>query len=267
MWLWQEVQEVPRGVKNKRPSRYGSALKSLESCGSTNDEARRWATAGAPDGAVVTALHQTKGRGRAGRVWHSPMGGGLYFSLVVRPKLPPSQAPRLSLVVGLALAEALDELLPLEPRALVKWPNDVFIGGKKVSGVLLELSVKEGLCEFLIVGVGLNVNTEEFPEELQEIATSMALAANTRFDLSEVLWVALRHLETCIDALARGEFSSLLNRWRTRSYTLQRQVMITQPEGNMTGIAVDLDAEGALLIRVESGQVFTIVAGDVGVIR
>ena len=265
MRLRQEVQEVPRGVKS-RPARYGAALTSLESCGSTNDEARRWASAGAPDGAVVTALHQTKGRGRAGRAWHSPAGDGLYFSVVVRPKLPPSQAPRLSLVVGLALAEALDELLPAAPRALVKWPNDVFVEGKKLAGVLLELSVKDGLCEFLLVGVGLNVNTTHFPEELQQLATSMSLAAQQRFDLSEVLWVVLRHLETSLEALVRGEFAALLTRWRARSYTLQRQVVITQPEGSLAGFAVDIDDEGALLVRVASGELLTIIAGDVGVV-
>jgi BirA family transcriptional regulator, biotin operon repressor / biotin---[acetyl-CoA-carboxylase] ligase len=250
----------------RRPARYGAALKSLQSCGSTNDEARRWASAGAPDGAVVTSLHQTKGRGRAGRVWHSPAGDGLYFSLVARPNLLPSQAPRLSLVVGLALAEALDELLPPDSKALVKWPNDVFVEGKKISGVLLELSVKDGLCDFLVVGVGLNVNTAQLPEELQGIATSMALVAKQHFDLSEVLWVVLRHLESCIDTLAHGEFSALLARWRARSYTLQRQVVITQPEGDITGVAIDLDDEGALLVRIESGELLTIIAGDVGVL-
>jgi BirA family transcriptional regulator, biotin operon repressor / biotin---[acetyl-CoA-carboxylase] ligase len=263
VWLRQEVQEVSRGL---RPARYGAARKALESCGSTNDEARRWAAAGAPDGAVVTSLHQTSGRGRVGRAWHSPAGDGLYFSVVVRPNLSPSQAPRLSLVVGLALAEALDELLPAASRALVKWPNDVFVNNKKLSGVLLELSVRDNLCEFLIVGVGVNVNTQQFPEELRETATSMALAAGQRFELSEVLWVVLRHLEVCIDTLARGEFSSLLARWRARSYTLHRRVTITQPERSITGVAVDLDDDGALLVRVDSGEVLTIIAGDVGVL-
>lgn len=244
--------------------RFGKNLLALEHCGSTNDEARRLALSGAPDGTVVTALEQTKGRGRAGRSWHSPPGDGLYLSLISRLKIHPREAPRLSLVVGLAIAEAIDSLLPSEaPRAKLKWPNDVFLSQKKLAGVLLELSVKEDLCDFFIIGVGLNVNTQHFPEELRQTATSLSLEAKQRFDLSLVLRALLQSLERCIDELSQNGFYALRERWKARSYTLGQKVSASFEGKGIVGVAVDVDPDGALLIETDAGERITIIAGDV----
>jgi BirA family biotin operon repressor/biotin-[acetyl-CoA-carboxylase] ligase len=246
-----------------RPSRYGAAMRSLEVCGSTNDEARQWANTGAPDGAIVTSLQQTKGRGRLGREWVSS-GENLYFSAVSRPNLSAEQLPLLSLVVGLSVAEGVEPLLTRRP--LVKWPNDVFVEGRKLSGILLELSVVKERCEFVIIGVGINVNQREFPPEIASIATSMSIEEGKGFSLSDVLWSVLSRQEENVDALGRGESANLLARWRNRSYTLGRQVRVSQASGEMVGLAVDINPEGALILRGEDGAERLILAGDVGVL-
>jgi BirA family transcriptional regulator, biotin operon repressor / biotin---[acetyl-CoA-carboxylase] ligase len=241
-------------------ARYGHARRALERCGSTNDEAFAWALQGAPDGAVVTAREQLTGRGRAGRAWHSPPGDGLYLSLIVRPKIPPAEAPGLSFAAAVAAAEALSPFLPKPP--LLKWPNDIFYEGKKLGGILLGMSTSpEGRLDFVVIGIGVNVNTTAFPEELGPIATSLRLASGRRRELEEVAEALLERLEARVELLAREGFGPIRELWRARAFTLGRRVALERPPAR--GIARDIDLSGALLVEADSGELLTVVAGDV----
>lgn len=250
-----------------KTSRYGRALRDLDVCGSTNDEARAWAsspTDAAPDGAVVLAREQTRGRGRQGRSWHSPPEEGLYFSVVARPQLPPTIAPLLSLTAGLAVAEACSVFLPAP--AQVKWPNDILFQGKKLGGVLLSLSASQGdRCDFVIIGIGVNVSTprEHFPEALQDVATSLTLAGGRAASRYEVLAEILSALEKRVDLLVEEGFSPIRDLWRARSATLGKRVEVSQGEQTITGRALDIDEDGTLWVESDKGERLPIVAGDV----
>src|SRR4051794_14278733 len=149
----------------------GRAYRHLAECRSTNDEAAAWARAGAPHGALVIADAQTGGRGRLGRTWHSPPGENLYFSTVLRPEIPPHRAPPLTLAVGVALADAVREA---GCDAQLKWPNDLLLDGKKVAGILTEMTTSGGRVEFVVIGIGVNLDARAFPAELDGRATSIA---------------------------------------------------------------------------------------------
>lgn len=239
-------------------------LRALERCASTNDELRRWAHTGAPHGAAVTSAAQDAGRGRSGRRWHSPPGDGLYLSVLLRPSVPASAAPGLSFVAGLACAEALDRFSPAPVQ--LKWPNDLQLGGKKLGGLLLEMSASPaGACEFVIVGVGVNVATAAFPEEIAGIATSLALAQPGApvpglGAVRDALWSSI---VARADRYAAEGLGPVLDGWRQRSSTLGKQVEVQQPGGVVRGRAVDLDHDGALLVETPLGQLVRVVVGDV----
>lgn len=248
-----------------RTLRYGRALLRLERCASTNDEARAWALAGAPDGATVISAEQTAGRGRAGRGWHSPNSGGLYLSIIARPPLPVSKTLGLSFAAAVAAAEALAPLLPAPPT--LKWPNDVFFGDQKLGGILCELSATGERCDFVVIGIGLNLNNDTFPGPLRELATSVALASGRRCDEAEVAAALLSGLEEEVDLLVAAGFEPIRARWRARSYTLGRRVSFLHEGTRRTGTARDLEPDGALLVELDDGAQLRVIAGDVAVLQ
>ena len=152
---------------------------------STNDDAKAAAAIGAPELSVFAADEQTAGRGRGGRAWHSPLGENLYLSFLLRPGWEPQAAAPFALVVGLAVAEEIDARLAL-PRAQVKWPNDVHVDGRKIAGILLEASIREGRLASLVVGVGVDVHAASFPPELSALATSLALLGASDLSLIHI---------------------------------------------------------------------------------
>ena len=160
----------------------GHQVHAYQSVKSTNDIAVRLAESGAPDGTIVTAEQQTGGRGRFGRVWHSPSGCGVYLSVILRPTLHPEQAPGMSIMTALALAETLSEYLP--GKIQIKWPNDVLISGKKTAGILTKLSADHKRISYVVIGVGININhrSENFPDELKPIATSVRIGLRRKCD-------------------------------------------------------------------------------------
>ncbi len=190
----------------------GRTIHHHESLGSTNEVAFRLAQDGAEHGEVVVAEQQTAGKGRRGRVWVSPPGLNLYFSAILRPELPPQRAPELTLVAAVALAEALREF---GTEAAIKWPNDVQIEGRKVAGILTELSAEPERVHFVVVGVGVNLNSQagHFPEELREVATSLALAKGERVSRSHftaTLWTtALTRRTAYVTRLRHGAAGSV----------------------------------------------------------
>jgi BirA family biotin operon repressor/biotin-[acetyl-CoA-carboxylase] ligase len=228
----------------------------LERCGSTQDAARELAERGVAEGAVVVAEVQEAGRGRLGRSWHSA-AGGIYATVVLRP--PPRALRALSLAASVAVARVLG-LLGLDAK--VKWPNDVQVSGRKVCGVLVEAAAEPGGAAYALVGIGLNVNNE-LPPELAGAAATLRGLLGRPVPRLPLLLKLLEELDDVYARVREGRWSEVLREWRGRSSTLGRIVRVETPEGAFTGLAVDVSEDGALLVRLESGELREFHAGDI----
>jgi len=216
------------------------------------------------NGTVICAKAQTKGRGRLGRSWISAPGTGLYFSVMLRPDLSREDLAKITLAAGLAVARAVEGVCGLP--TMIKWPNDVLVRGRKVAGILTESgNWAAGAGPFVVVGVGINVNTPEdvFPEDLRGRAGSLAVAAGRRFDRGEVLEAVLRRLDYEISRLEGDDFPGLLAEWRAKDATLNRRLTWLTPEGGtVTGISLGPDQEGLLRVKDDEGNVHAVLSGD-----
>jgi BirA family biotin operon repressor/biotin-[acetyl-CoA-carboxylase] ligase len=233
--------------------------------GSTSDRAKELADEGAEHGELVIAEAQTAGRGRRGRVWTSPPGRNLAFSVVLRPDLPPARAPELTLVASIAICDALRQA---GVEAGIKWPNDVLAHGRKIAGILTELAAEPDRVHWVVLGVGVNVNArrEDFPPELRDEATSVLLERGEPAPRALFAAACLAGLEEWLDRHAEAGFGAIRTAWRERSVTLGRQVSVRADGRDVLGVAEDLDEDGALLVRDASG-VQRILSGDVTLLR
>ncbi|MBF0143186.1 MAG: biotin--[acetyl-CoA-carboxylase] ligase [Magnetococcales bacterium] len=238
----------------------------LESTGSTNTEASRLAEAGAEEGSLVVADQQIAGRGRLGRLWVSPAGLNLYFSMVLRPAIPPGQASQLTLLAGVALAEVLGQVGGEE--VCLKWPNDLLVGGLKVAGVLTEMAVRGDRVRHVVLGIGINVNGDgrHFPPELLPIATTLERGLGRSFSRSLLLAGFLRVFCRWYRRFLAEGFSPVREAWLGFASVIGRSVAVNLASSRFQGEALDLDAEGYLLVRDEAGTVRRVVAGDVSLI-
>ena len=233
-------------------------VRRLEEVSATNDEAKRLAAGGAAEGLVVIAERQTAGRGRRGRVWQS-VPGNLFLSVLLRPKIAPSAAPPLAPAIGLAVALAIEDVAPLS--AELKWPNDVRVNGRKVAGVLTESVVSGSTLAAVIAGIGLNVGAE-LPAELADIATTLSREAVRNVRKSEVEEALLKRISDVYGRFLAGGFAALHAEWQERDVLRGQRVTIdsgARVEGEGAGIAED----GAYLVRVASGEVVRVTAGEV----
>lgn len=259
---------APRVVLPALRTRWmGRTYRYLPSCGSSNDEAAALARAGARDGLLLVADHQSGGRGRLGRSWHSPPGENLYLSVVLRPALPPLAVPPLTLLAGAALAEAVAAVSGLAPR--LKWPNDLQLdtpeGPRKAAGILTEMATERAQVKQVILGVGVNVNVAAFPPELAGLATSLHLAAgggDRRFDRGALLAAFLGALEPAYEQWLAAGPGEAIARWRSHARLGHRCRVVGGDGGAVEGIARDVDGEGALLVEDDGGRVHRIVAGE-----
>ena len=229
--------------------------------GSTNTDAALLAREGARHGTVVVADSQTTGRGRVQRSWHSPAGENLYFSVVLRPSWPASEPRPVSLAVGVALAEALAPLVPQPP--LLKWPNDVQIGGRKVAGILIEGSLQSDRIDYVVVGIGVNVNTAEFPAELADIAESLGRVVGKALDRGAVLATIFSSLEAWLDTLAEQGPEPIVAAWMKHAARLGQPIRVLDGATEATGVMQGIDSDGALRLQTPDGKVRRIVCGDV----
>lgn len=252
--------ESLRAALGERPFKF------FERVGSTQDIARDWALDArdpAPQGAAVIAEEQTAGRGRQGRAWFSPPGSSVMVSVVLRPDLPPERIPRCTMVGGLGVMETLRPLLG-EAVAL-KWPNDVLVRGKKLCGVLAEATWIGSQLGAVIVGIGINVRTP-FDETLVQVATSLEAELGRTVDRHNLL----RDLLARIDHwAAQVNDPALFAAWRAQLGTLGKRVTVYTepsvfPSPHYSGVAESVDADGALLVRLDSGEVRRVLAADVG---
>jgi BirA family biotin operon repressor/biotin-[acetyl-CoA-carboxylase] ligase len=243
----------------------GRELHCYDELGSTNDRAKELAEEGAEHGEVVVAEAQTAGRGRRGREWVSPARRNLYFSVILRPELPPSRAAELTLVASIAICDAARQA---GVDAGIKWPNDLLASGKKLAGILTELAAEPDRVHWAVVGVGVNVNArpEDFPEELRGEATSLLIERRSPAPRALFAAACFTALEDWLDRHAEQGFGVIRDAWRERSVTLGREVSVKTEGREIVGVAEDIDVQGALLVRSRAG-LERILAGDVALLR
>jgi BirA family biotin operon repressor/biotin-[acetyl-CoA-carboxylase] ligase len=243
----------------------GQVLHWHEEIGSTNDRARELAEEGAEHGEVVIAEAQTAGRGRRGRGWSSPPRRNLYFSVVLRPDLPPARAPELTLVASVAICEALRQA---GVEAGIKWPNDLHASGRKIAGILTELAAEPDRVSWVVLGIGVNVNAraEDFPEDVRAEATSVLLERGQPAPRALLAAACFTALEEWTDRHAEEGFGPVAVAWRKRSVTLGREVVVKIEGRDIVGTAEDIDETGALLVRTRAG-LERILTGDVALLR
>ncbi len=242
---------------------FGKAFRYYEETESTNLEAKRLAAEGAPEGTVVVAETQTAGRGRMGRRWSSPPGKGLLFSVVLRPNLPMPEAHLLTLTVGNAMAEAIEAQVKVPVH--LKWPNDLIVSNKKAGGILLEVSGEQDKVDWVIAGIGVNVNVDfsDLPVSLRRTAISLKMATEKTVDRTVLLARMLQTLEKAyLDCLTNG-FDRSLREFRERDYLLHRSVSVQTREGPVVGEAAGIDDRGALLLELPDRHIRRFHSGDV----
>lgn len=247
--------------------RVGKRLDCLKQTTSTNSDAFRIAEDGAPEGTVVIADAQIGGKGRRGRVWSSPAGVNLYCSVVLRPSIMPHEAPQLTFLSAVAVARAIEQTTDLIPE--IKWPNDVLIGGKKVAGLLNEMSAETDGINFIILGIGVNLNmtADQFPDDLRYPATSLLLESGSRVCRTHFAAVMLNELDKLYADFASSGFGPVREEWQKRCNANGRAVSVSDVgDEHKSGMFVGIDGDGALLLRSGDGRIERIVSGDVRVI-
>lgn len=233
---------------------------------STNRQARILASQGYPEGTVVVADMQTDGRGRRGRSWYSPAGQGIYMSLILRPRIPLKEISRISLMPAVALAETLQEELGLAAR--IKWPNDILINHKKIAGILSEAITDMDGIEFVVIGMGLNINNPEsdFPDDFRTDPTSILTEMKQPASRVRILQSLLAKLEYHYQLLQKGDFVETLAAGRRMSMVIGQKVSLETSQGIVTGRAVDIDENGFLLVDEGSGVQHTVISGEIEVL-
>jgi BirA family biotin operon repressor/biotin-[acetyl-CoA-carboxylase] ligase len=237
----------------------GKKIYYFETLSSTMDEAVKLGLAGVSEGTVVLAETQTRGRGRLGRRWFSPKHKGIYFSLILRPKILPNATPILTLLCAVGVCEAIKENLGLE--AQIKWPNDIFMHHKKLGGILTELNAEMDVVRFVVVGIGINANTEK--KNLISGATSLKEQKKEQINRLALLQEILRRIEKNYLYFCAHDSGDIINKWREYSLTLGKRIRVVCQKAHLEGEAVDIEADGGLLVRKDSGLVEKIMAGDV----
>lgn len=242
----------------------GRNLLFFEILDSTNICAKREGEAGAPHGTLVVTESQTAGRGRRGKGWESPRGINIYFTILLRPELAPDRASMLTLVMAHSVARVIRETTSMEAR--IKWPNDVVVNGKKICGILTELSAEPGYIHHLVIGTGINVGLQEFPGELAHKAASLEGESGTKISRGLLLAEVMAAFEEDYEAFIRaGDLSPLLETYHKMLVNLDARVCVLDPQGQYTGTSRGINEVGELLVEKDNGQVEQVYAGEVSV--
>lgn len=243
---------------------FGGKIYDYREVDSTNVVAKRKAREGAPEGTVVIADSQTGGKGRLGKVWDSPGGTGVWMSVVVRPEIPPQDVSGITLVAGLAICEAIREVTSLP--AYIKWPNDIVVNGKKVCGILTEMSAEIDRVNYVIIGMGINVNTTDFPEELQKIGTSLNIESGKNYKRKDIVAQILIFFETYYDKYKQEKsLEGILEAYKKLCITLKNDVQVINRDDAYWARPLDIDKAGSLIVEREDGSKETITSGEVSV--
>ncbi|MBD3878463.1 MAG: biotin--[acetyl-CoA-carboxylase] ligase [Quinella sp. 1Q5] len=244
----------------------GKEMEYHPSVESTNRVAKALAYHGAQEGTIVVAEEQTGGKGRLDRKFFSPRGKGIWFSLILRPKFSPHDAPKFTLMAAVAVAETMKRF---DLKAEIKWPNDIMHDGRKLVGILTEMTGELSKISYLVIGVGINVNIsrDEFPEELRDIASSLSEMKGETLSRVKFFRAVLEEFDKLYVEVNALGFAEVLKRWKEYNITLGRNVrVISAGDGGeiFTGRAVDLNSEGALIVDTAEGR-RTVYAGDVSI--
>lgn len=234
----------------------GQRIEYVNSTDSTNNECKRLEDK--TDGTLVIADAQTAGKGRLGRVWESPHGSGIWMSILLKPDVSLESVSQITLVAGMAVCRAVGI------DAMIKWPNDVVIDGKKICGILTEMSAEIERINYVICGIGINVNTPSFPEELQDKATSLFVETAKKHEREKIAADVLNEFEKLYNVFTEKGFSFLADDYRKMCVTLNKDVRVIYRNNELTGKAVDIDDSGNLIVETENGQI-TVHSGEVSV--
>ena len=237
-----------------------------DSIDSTNLEAKRRIDQGATDGTLIVAKEQTKGRGRRGRSWQSKAGDSLLMSLILQPDLEPDRASMLTLVQALSVRKAVEKITGKETK--IKWPNDILLENKKVCGILTEMFLKPEGGFYVVIGTGVNINQREFPKEIEEIATSMKLAAlrKENFQVSQVMEEVCKAFKEYYDKfLTKRDLSLVREEYNKHLINKEQQVKVLDPRGEYFGKAHGINSMGELLVEDETGEIRHVSSGEVSV--
>jgi BirA family biotin operon repressor/biotin-[acetyl-CoA-carboxylase] ligase len=290
VWLWvEQLRKLGVQVKGQRSTGYflekvpdvltpdllrkrlkgnlfGKRILHFFKTDSTNRVAMELGYAAEPEGTVVMAEAQTAGRGRSGRLWHSERGTGLYFTVLLRPRLSPAQAPLLTMLAGISAYNAIEAQTGLVTE--LKWPNDLWLNGKKLGGILTEMHAEPNAVRFVIVGIGINVNQEKFPAELSSIATSLRKESGRMTYRLELLARLLMQFESDYNRFLREGPAFVVDRFQNLSSFAQgRRVRVDTGVESYAGTTAGLSAEGLLLVARDNGPLVTVIAGDVTEVR
>ena len=257
---------LPGEIKRKLKTKIlGKNILSYRTVGSTNRLGFRLAESGVGEGTLIVADEQTKGRGRMGKSWYSPPKLGLWMSLILHPNIPPFKAPGLSVCAGLALAQAIGDLTGMDAK--IKWPNDCLINGRKVGGILLELSAELDRINFVIVGIGINVNhlSSDFPKKLSALATSIRMEWGKKVPRIKLLTLFMKKFEGIYLDFKKNGLAPQRQLIKKFSSLLGKKVMVKFGKEKIEGVAEDIDDNGSLVIRTKKGK-RVVRAGEVTVV-
>lgn len=242
----------------------GKAIFYYDVAESTNTRGKSLAEAGEVHGTLVVADMQSAGKGRRGREWVSPAGTGIWMTIILKPSLHPGNASMLTLVMALSVVRACREITGLE--AMIKWPNDIVVNGRKVCGILTEMSAEIDCIHHIVIGTGINVNMEAFPEEIKDIATSLRLEASRPFSRALIVEKILQNFEENYRLfLEKGDLSSLAESYNQQMINKGREIKVLDPGREYTGEAIGINDRGELLVRKNDGSIVNVFAGEVSV--
>lgn len=250
-------QEIACGLNT---SLLGKSIVCLEEVDSTNEEAKRQKDL--PDGTLFIAEVQTAGKGRSGRAWTAKRGDNIFMSLLLKPNINMNDISQVTLVAGMGVCRALREAVGVDAR--IKWPNDIVCGGKKICGILTEMTAEINRVEYLVCGIGINVNQESFSGELDEKATSVFMLTGQKAERAPLVRAALENIEKYYSLFLREGFSALRADYRAMCVTLGRQVRVVRGGEGQTAFASDISERGELLVE-RDGRTFAVASGEVSV--
>jgi BirA family transcriptional regulator, biotin operon repressor / biotin---[acetyl-CoA-carboxylase] ligase len=252
---------VPKVLRRRiSPAPLGKRIHHFFKIDSTNSVAMALGERGEPHGTVVIAEEQTAGRGRAGHTWHSEKTNGIYMTVLLRPSIPPQQAPVITLAAGLAVREAILELIDIAPD--LRWPNDLLIGRKKFCGILTEMNAEQDQIHFVAVGIGINVNHERIPPELSAIATSLKIETKRALSRVEIVARLLWRLDSYYNLFLKEGAEAIVARFsECSSYARGKRVRIEAGSETYTGTTEGLEPNGLLRVRRDDGRIAPVIAG------
>lgn len=256
----------PQEVLSRLQTRWlGHNICYRDSIDSTNTLAKGLANEGCPNGLVVVAEEQGAGKGRLSRGWISPYAKGIWFSVVLKPPFLPQEASKCTLLAAVAVVKAVNKIAGV--HAAIKWPNDILLMGRKLVGILTEMNAEFGHINYVVIGTGINTNAtpDDYPEDVKDIAVSVADAATEQFTRVDLLCDILKNMEDLYEKALLDGFAPILEEWRKYSCTLGQEVKVMAPDCTYFGKAEDIDEDGLLIVRKVDGTLEKVMAGDVSI--